>query len=80
MSEYYKRIVKHCFSTHRYYVHGAPWRAKLFQRLLLPVGDWYEQCGCTGTRAKHGVCRRRCSGVDREEQVKNKEQQFKENK
>ena len=24
MSEYYKRIVKHCFSTYRYYVHGGP--------------------------------------------------------
>ena len=25
--------------------------------LLLPVGDWYEQCGCVGAWAKHGVCR-----------------------
>ena len=28
----------------------------LFQRILLPVGDWYEQCGFVGTWAKHGVC------------------------
>ena len=31
----------------------------LFQQLLLPVGDWYERCGCVGAWAKHGVCQQR---------------------
>ena len=43
MSEYYKRIENiECVSTHRYYAYDA------LQWLLLPVGDWYKQCGCVG--------------------------------
>ena len=32
-------------------------RAILFQWLLLPVRDWYEQCGCVGAWAKYDVYR-----------------------
>ena len=34
-------------STHRYYVYG-----KLFQRLLLLVGDWYEHGAWSSSAAK----------------------------
>ena len=30
--------------------------AILFQRLLLPVSDWYEQCSCVGAWAKLWIC------------------------
>ena len=46
MSEYYNRIV----------VYGSLRRNILFQRLLLPVGDWYKECGCVGALVKHGIC------------------------
>ena len=46
--KYYKRIENiECISTHRYYAYDA------LQCLLLPVGDWYKQCGCVGAWAKH---------------------------
>ena len=41
--------------------------------LLLPVGDWYEQCGCVGAWTKHGVCRQRRAL----RKVEIKERQFK---
>ena len=63
MSEYYKRIEKIVFR----HINTILRRSVLFQRLLLPVGDCYEQCGLVGAWAKHGVCRR-C-----EEQIENKE-------
>ena len=43
--------------------------AILFQQLLLPVRGCYEQCGCVGAWAKHGVCQQR-------KQLENKERQF----
>ena len=48
MSEYYKRIEKIVFR----HINTILRRSALFQRLLLPVGDCYEQCGCVEAWAK----------------------------
>ena len=76
MSEYYKKIEKKMYFDTSILCLG---RAILFQELLLPVEDWYEQCVCVGGWAKHGVCRQQKALLWRwEEEVENKERQFEE--
>ena len=55
MAEYYKKIEK---NNGMYFdaLILCLWHAILLW-LPLPVGDWYEQCGCVGAWAKHGICR-----------------------